>query len=99
MFTRLRALAHHLYPSLRASNMSTVHNTNVACCTIPPVHSDYTPKGNYKPYAGFNKVRSTLEQYTTRKPDTGAVQHAQVYVTGPETPGKVAIICVYDIFG
>ncbi|KAI1797533.1 hypothetical protein LXA43DRAFT_980911 [Ganoderma leucocontextum] len=77
MFTRLRALAHHLYPTLRAANMSTVHNTNVACCTIPPVHSDYTPKGTYKPYAGFNKV----------------------YVAGPETPGKIAIICVYDIFG
>ncbi|TBU46527.1 hypothetical protein BD309DRAFT_857797 [Dichomitus squalens] len=57
--------------------MSTVHNTNVACCTIAPVKSDYVPKGKYKPYAGFSKV----------------------YVTGPETPGKVAIVCVYDIFG
>lgn len=94
MFTRLRALAHHFYPTLRAADMSTVHNTNVACCTIPPVHSDYTPKGKYKPYAGFNKVRSTLDQHSTR-----GLMHAQVYVTGPETPGKVAIICVYDIFG
>ena len=27
--------------------MSTVHNTNVACCSIPPVKSDYVPKGKY----------------------------------------------------
>jgi len=36
--------------------MSHVHNTNEACCTIPPVHSDYTPKGSYRPYGGFGKV-------------------------------------------
>ena len=23
----------------------------------------------------------------------------QVYVTGPDTPGKIALVCVYDIFG
>ncbi|KAI0735540.1 Alpha/Beta hydrolase protein [Earliella scabrosa] len=57
--------------------MSTVHNTNAACCTIPPVKSDYVPKGKFKSYAGFNTV----------------------YVTGPETPGKFALVCVYDIFG
>ncbi|CDO72737.1 hypothetical protein BN946_scf184990.g20 [Trametes cinnabarina] len=57
--------------------MSVVHNTNVACCTIPAVKSDYTPKGSFKSYAGFSKV----------------------YVAGPEKPGKVAIVCVYDILG
>ena len=57
MYTRLRALAHHLYPTLRSAKMSTVHNTNTACCTIPPIESDYTPKGSYKSYAGFNNVR------------------------------------------
>ncbi|KAI0724185.1 hypothetical protein C8T65DRAFT_625701 [Cerioporus squamosus] len=57
--------------------MSTVHNTNQACCSIPPVKSDYAPKGSYKSYAGFSKV----------------------YVTGPQTPGKVALVSVYDIFG
>ncbi|OBZ79658.1 putative AIM2 family protein C30D10.14 [Grifola frondosa] len=35
---------------------STIHNPNVACCTIPPVKSDYVPKGIYKSYAGFDKV-------------------------------------------
>ncbi|KAI0757364.1 dienelactone hydrolase family-domain-containing protein [Daedaleopsis nitida] len=77
MFTRLRAIAHHLYPTVRAARMSTVHNSNAACCSIPPVKSDYTPKGSYKSYAGFSKV----------------------YVAGPEKPGKVALVCVYDIFG
>ena len=57
MFARLRSLAHHLYPRIRIGKMSTVHNKNVACCSIPPVQSNYTPKGSFKPYAGFSKVR------------------------------------------
>ncbi|EKM48016.1 uncharacterized protein PHACADRAFT_109520, partial [Phanerochaete carnosa HHB-10118-sp] len=57
--------------------MSTVHNPNKACCTIPPVQSNYSPKGTYKAYAGFDKV----------------------YVAGPANPGKLAVICVFDIFG
>lgn len=78
MLARLRAVAHHLSPSHSAAKMSTtIHNDNAACCSIPPVRSDYTPKGSYKSYAGFTKV----------------------YVTGPTTPGNVALICVYDIFG
>lgn len=59
MFVRLRAIAHHLAPSysLARAQMSTVvHNDNAACCSIPPVRSDYTPKGSYKSYAGFDKV-------------------------------------------
>ena len=40
---------------------TTVHNTNVACCTIPPVKSDYQPKGSYKSYAGFSKVRLRVD--------------------------------------
>jgi len=39
--------------------MSTVHNTNKACCTIPPVQSDYTPKGEFKPVGDFKKVYVT----------------------------------------
>jgi len=56
MLTRLRALVHHIHPS----KMSTAtHNTNVACCTIPAVQSDYNPKGSYKSYGGFEKVYVT----------------------------------------
>ena len=51
MFARLRSLAHHLYPRIRIGKMSTVHNKNVACCSIPPVQSNYTPKGSFKPSA------------------------------------------------
>ena len=57
MFSRLRTLAHQLAPRIRTGKMSTVHNKNVACCSIPPVESDYTPKGTFKSYGGFNKVR------------------------------------------
>lgn len=74
MLTRLRAVLHHFN---RATMSTATHNTNKACCTIPPVKSDYKPKGTYKSYAGFNKV----------------------YVTGPEKPGKLALVCVFDIFG
>ncbi|KAF9015456.1 dienelactone hydrolase [Cyathus striatus] len=61
MITRLRTLFHH--PRTTRVPMSTsaplIHNTNKACCTIPPVQSDYTPKGTFKSYASFNKVYRT----------------------------------------
>ncbi|KAF7798633.1 hypothetical protein EIP86_009856 [Pleurotus ostreatoroseus] len=66
------------------STASGVHNTNVACCTLPAVKSDYKPKGTYKPYGGFQKEHDT---------------RSQAYFAGPEKPGKVALVCVYDIFG
>ncbi|KAF5384702.1 hypothetical protein D9757_006260 [Collybiopsis confluens] len=36
-----------------------VHNTNEACCTIPPVQSNYTPNGSFKSVGSFNKVYVT----------------------------------------
>ncbi|KAF8640655.1 hypothetical protein AX17_000312 [Amanita inopinata Kibby_2008] len=40
--------------------MSTaIHNPNKACCSIPPVHSNYSPKGTLKPYGQFNRVYVT----------------------------------------
>ena len=56
MFTRLRALIHRLNISKMSTASKPVHNTNAACCTIPPVKSDYTPKGTYKAYGDFKKV-------------------------------------------
>ncbi|KAH9945607.1 hypothetical protein B0H21DRAFT_694051 [Amylocystis lapponica] len=41
------------------STATVIHNSNEACCTIPPVKSDYAPKGSYKSYAGFTKVYVT----------------------------------------
>ncbi len=38
---------------------TTVHNTNQACCSIPPVQSDYQPKGSIKPFGDFNRVYVT----------------------------------------
>ncbi|THV06104.1 hypothetical protein K435DRAFT_744436 [Dendrothele bispora CBS 962.96] len=37
----------------------TTHNTNQACCSIPPVQSDYSPVGSFKPLGKFNKVYVT----------------------------------------
>jgi len=65
MYTRLRALAHHLNhakASTATRTMTTVHNSNSACCSIPPVKSDYTPKGTYKSYGGIDKVYVTGEK-------------------------------------
>ncbi|KAG6857601.1 hypothetical protein H0H87_010169 [Tephrocybe sp. NHM501043] len=46
---------------------TTVHNTNTACCSIPPVRSDYTPKGYFKPFGNFDKVYVTgLEDSATK---------------------------------
>ncbi|TFK57569.1 hypothetical protein OE88DRAFT_1620274 [Heliocybe sulcata] len=41
------------------SSSTQVNNDNAACCSIPPVQSDYKPVGTYKPYAGFQKVYMT----------------------------------------
>jgi hypothetical protein len=38
---------------------TTIHNTNEACCNIPPVYSEYTPKGTFKPHGSFKKVYVT----------------------------------------
>jgi hypothetical protein len=69
MFSRLRQLAHHLNAShARNSSLAightatmatAVHNDNQACCSIPPVASDYTPKGAFRTYAGIDKVYVT----------------------------------------
>ena len=67
MLSRLRLLVHHI--NRNKASMSTtsatggsgvkVANSNPACCSIPPVQSDYTPKGSYKEYAGFKRVYVT----------------------------------------
>jgi hypothetical protein len=55
-----------LYPNpLALVRMSTVHNTNEACCSIPPVLVDYTPKGIYKPYGAFDCVYVTGDKSET----------------------------------
>ncbi|TDL28889.1 hypothetical protein BD410DRAFT_781450 [Rickenella mellea] len=51
---------------------AAVVNSNAACCSIPPARSSYTPKGNYKPYAGFKKV------YVTG-PETSSITIVAVY--------------------
>jgi hypothetical protein len=56
-------LFHHLrYYRLMSS---TVHNTNKACCTIPPVQVEYTPKGAYKSHGAFDTVYVTGPESST----------------------------------
>ena len=58
MLARLWAISRHLNPLART--MSTVDNTNTACCSIPPVLVDYTAQGTYKPnYGAFDRVYVT----------------------------------------
>ncbi|KAI3621940.1 dienelactone hydrolase family protein [Moniliophthora roreri] len=60
MLTRLRTVLHHLnkYRAM-SSSAGAVHNTNAACCSIPPIQSDYKPKGTYTSHGKFNKVYVT----------------------------------------
>ena len=96
MFVRLRAIAHHLAPSysLARARMSTVvHNDNAACCSIPPVKSDYTPKGSYKSYAGFDKVcvrhrvlRNLVHGATRRVPSLSPGKNVSSHILGGTRP-------------
>src|ERR1700733_12401302 len=66
MLNRFRAIASLLFIENKRSfrhinklhstpKMSTLENlTSKACCTIPPVLSDYTPKGTKQAYGGLN---------------------------------------------
>ena len=74
MLTRLRSLVHHLNHA-KMSTASGVHNTNVACCTLPAVKSDYKPKGTYKPYGGFQKVMYTHTHTKESRSMTLGVRH------------------------
>ncbi|KAH8120485.1 hypothetical protein DFH11DRAFT_1499585 [Phellopilus nigrolimitatus] len=58
-----------------------VVNANPACCSIPPVQSNYTPKGTYKEFAGFKKV------YVTGPPssDTALVSIFDIFGFYPQT--------------
>ena len=56
---RLRSLLGQLTVNAARMASTTVHNTNQACCTIPPVLHDYTPKGTIQPHGGFQRVYVT----------------------------------------
>ena len=57
MLSRLRSVLSHLP---RPATMSTaINNTNKACCTIPPVQSNYQPKGIFKSLGDFQKIYVT----------------------------------------
>ncbi|KAF7437194.1 hypothetical protein PC9H_004030 [Pleurotus ostreatus] len=60
MLSRLRLLAHQLNKAKMTTASTTVHNTNKACCSIPPViDHDYTPKGKFTSHGDFQKVYVT----------------------------------------
>ncbi|KAF5375018.1 hypothetical protein D9758_000097 [Tetrapyrgos nigripes] len=68
MISRLRLVSRHLvrpvptrtsFQTLRAARTMTTHNTNQACCSIPPVQSSYSPVGSFKSLGSFNKVYVT----------------------------------------
>lgn len=64
---RLRAIAHHLNIEKMSTTSAPVHNTNKACCTVPPVQSNYQAKGSFKPYGNFKKVYITGEESSQTK--------------------------------
>ncbi|KAJ7630587.1 Alpha/Beta hydrolase protein [Roridomyces roridus] len=67
MLSRLRGLAHHLNHAKMSTASHIIHNTNAACCSIPPIVSDYSPKGTFKSVGDFKKV------YVTGGPSENAI--------------------------
>ncbi|ETW87682.1 hypothetical protein HETIRDRAFT_424395 [Heterobasidion irregulare TC 32-1] len=72
MLHRLRTITSHLPKAVSTQTVHaiasissttgveyTVHNDNVACCTVPAVQSDYKPQGTIRPYAGFDRAYIT----------------------------------------
>ncbi|KAF9786024.1 dienelactone hydrolase [Thelephora terrestris] len=45
--------------------MTTVHNPNKACCSIPPVQAEYTAKGTYKSHGAFDRAYVTGDNSET----------------------------------
>ncbi|KAF7310599.1 Dienelactone hydrolase family protein [Mycena chlorophos] len=87
---RLRQLTHQLNKGKAMS--TTVHNTNKACCTVPPVESDYTPKGS--PVLAF---AICVPMFEGSYKAVGAFK--KVYVTGDESKVSKPLVAIYDIFG
>ncbi|KAJ7814150.1 hypothetical protein B0H14DRAFT_2851026 [Mycena olivaceomarginata] len=67
MLGRVRTLVHHLNKSKMATASHMIHNSNAACCSIPPVQSEYTPQGTFKSVGDFKKV------YVTGGPSENAI--------------------------
>jgi len=89
MLSRIRAIANHLSPvaSTPRTNSTTAPTVNQACCTIPPVHSDYTPKGSYISYAGFDRVYVTGD-----KSDIAIISIFDIFGFKPQTMQGADII-------
>jgi dienelactone hydrolase len=64
-----------------------IHNTNSACCTIPPVQSEYTPKGTFKSVGDFKKV-----YVTGQSTDTAIVCVYDIFGYFPQTQQGADII-------
>jgi len=45
--------------------MSTVHDTNTACCSIPAVRADHTANGTYQAHGAFDRVYVTGDKSET----------------------------------
>ena len=63
MLARLRIISRHLNPLTRT--MSTVHDTNTACCSIPAVRADHTANGTYQAHGAFDRVYVTGDKSET----------------------------------
>jgi hypothetical protein len=59
MLARLRKVVGHLNVNAARMASTTIHNTNKACCSIPPVLHDYTPNGSFQSYGEFQRVYVT----------------------------------------
>lgn len=52
----LRTFPQPIAQTRRTMSSGHIHNSNAACCSIPPVESDYKPKGSYQKVGSFDKA-------------------------------------------
>jgi len=81
MLSRILLFNRHLSRARMSTVVGTIHNDNNACCTIPPVESNYEPKGTYKPYGDFQKVYVTGDESS----DTAIVTVFDIFGFYPQT--------------
>lgn len=60
---RVRTLVHHLNKSKMATASHMIHNSNAACCSIPPVESEYTPQGRFSRRVQGHLFTSLRQRY------------------------------------
>jgi hypothetical protein len=81
-------------PSLPRRSLTATHSA-AACCTVPPVQAEYTPKGRYE--VSRCSVQASEWPGDPHGRAFQDIEGLHTYVTGP-ADAATAILFVFDIF-